>query len=107
MTTLQLFLTIGIIALTTLLTRVLPFVVFHGDKEIPGIVSYFGKVLPPAALGMLVVYCLKDVIIFTASLISPELLAALMTAVMQVLFRRSMLSILLGTALYILLRYLM
>ena len=43
----------------TVLLRALPFLVFR--KKVPAYVSYLGRVLPPAIIGMLVIYCLKDV----------------------------------------------
>ena len=48
------------VALTTFATRVTPFLVFPKGKEIPETIQYLGKVLTPAVIGMLVVYCLKS-----------------------------------------------
>ena len=42
-------------------TRFLPFLVFPKGKTPPKFVQYLGKVLPCAAIGLLVVYCFKDV----------------------------------------------
>ena len=61
MTTAQSLITIGIIALGTVFTRFLPFWLFPKGKPAPRIVAYLGKVLPCAVMGLLVVYCLKDV----------------------------------------------
>ena len=48
-----------IMALITFVTRALPFVLFdHGDHP-PKAVLYLGRVLPPAIIAMLVVYCLR------------------------------------------------
>ena len=44
-------------ALTTILTRALPFVVFGGKKKVPAVVQYLGKVLPCAIMAILVVCC--------------------------------------------------
>ena len=60
MTTSQIFITIGVIVLGTMLTRFLPFVIFPEGKKPPEAILYLGKVLPAAVIGMLVVYCLKD-----------------------------------------------
>ena len=51
------FLIILAVAVTTFGTRVFPFLVFPKGKEIPDVVKYLGRVLTPAVLGMLVVYC--------------------------------------------------
>ena len=50
---------VGVMAALSALLRFLPFVVFR--KRTPPYVAYLGRVLPPAIIGMLVVYCLKDV----------------------------------------------
>ena len=55
------FLVILTVALTTFATRVVPFLIFPKGKEIPAVIQYLGKVLTPAVIGMLVVYCLKAV----------------------------------------------
>ena len=51
--------TLGIIlavAAGTQLTRWLPFWLFPEKKQPPAVVAYLGKVLPPAMMGLLVVY---------------------------------------------------
>lgn len=60
-------------ALTTAALRFLPFLLF--EKKTPPFVVYLGKVLPAALIGMLVVYCLKDVKIASATHGLPELIA--------------------------------
>ena len=57
----QTMLTVGLIMLATILTRALPFWVFRPERETPQFVRYLGEVLPAAVLGMLVIYCYKDV----------------------------------------------
>ena len=75
MTTAQSLITIGIIALGTVFTRFLPFWLFPKGKPAPRIVAYLGKVLPCAVMGLLVVYCLKDVQPAAAPYGLPELIA--------------------------------
>ena len=48
-----------VMALVTILLRFLPFMIFR--KRTPAYIAYLGKVLPPAIIGMLVIYCLRDV----------------------------------------------
>ncbi len=96
---------VAVMALATLLTRALPFLVFR--KHRPPYILYLGKVLPPAIIGMLVVYCLKDVSLTAAPFGLPELVAGLATAGVQVWRRNSLVSILTGTVLYMLLLQLM
>lgn len=52
---------VAALAAATMLTRFLPFLLFPQGRAIPGFIEYLGKALPYAAMGLLVVYCLKDV----------------------------------------------
>ena len=61
MSTAQTLLFFGIIALTTVFTRALAFVIFPEHKETPRYIQYLGKALPYTIIGLLVVYCLKEV----------------------------------------------
>ena len=81
-------------SVVTILLRFLPFAVFR--KQTPAYISYLGRVLPPAIIGMLVIYCLKDVRINAAPFGAPELIAGILVAVLQVWKRKSLLSILAG-----------
>ena len=92
---------IAVMALTTAALRFLPFLVF--TRRTPSYVVYLGKVLPAALIGMLVVYCLKDVQITFAPHGLPELIAGAGVALLQAWKRNSLLSILAGTLLYMVL----
>ena len=98
--------TLGIIlavAAGTQLTRWLPFWLFPEKKQPPAVVTYLGRVLPPAMMGLLVVYCLRSVDLTAGSHGLPEFLAVAVTAALQLWRRNSLLSIAAGTALYMLL----
>jgi branched-subunit amino acid transport protein AzlD len=69
-------------------------------KETPPYITYLGKVLPPAIIGMLVIYCLKDVSLVQAPHGLPELIAAACVVGLQAWKRNSLLSILAGTLIY-------
>lgn len=94
---------IVLVALTTLATRAIPFILFPEGKEIPKAVEYLGKVLPPAVIGMLVVYCFKSVNVFESPFGLPELIAGVTVAVLHVWKRNNLLSIGVGTILYMVL----
>ena len=94
---------VAVMAAVTILLRFLPFLIFRADRPIPPYVVYLGHVLPPAIIGMLVVYCLKDTAVTAAPYGLPELIAALSVVALQVWKRNSLVSILSGTALYMLL----
>ena len=92
---------VAVMALVTIALRFLPFLVFR--KQTPPYITYLGKVLPSAMIGMLVIYCLKDVSVTAAPFGLPELLAVGSVAGVQMWKRNSILSILTGTALYMVL----
>ena len=92
---------IAVMALVTAALRFLPFLVFR--KQTPAYIVYLGRVLPAALIGMLVIYCLKDVRIASAPHGLPELLAGTAVVVLQAWKRNSLLSILAGTVIYMLL----
>jgi branched-subunit amino acid transport protein AzlD len=94
---------IVLVALATFATRLVPFLFFPKGKEIPKIIQYLGKVLTPAVIGMLVVYCLKSTTIVVPPHGVPELIAVLVTAGLHVWKRNNLLSIGLGTVLYMIL----
>ena len=100
MTAAQITITIAMVVLGTLLTRFLPFIAFPSGKKTPEYVKYLGVVLPAAALGMLAVYGLKDISLFSGSHGIPEIVASAAVAVLHVLKRNMLLSIAAGTILY-------
>ena len=97
------FFIILLVALTTFATRVAPFLIFPKGKEIPKTIQYLGKVLTPAIIGMLVVYCLRNTAILSAPHGIPELIAVVVVAVLHVWKRNNLLSIGAGTVLYMVL----
>ena len=103
MTTAQVFLTILTVSLATALTRFLPFIVFPAGKQTPKFIQYLGKVLPSAVFGLLVVYCLKHVSLFSGSHGLPEAIAIAVTAVLHLWKRQMLVSIAGGTLCYMLL----
>ena len=94
---------IGIVVFGTMLTRFLPFLIFGRKKEAPKYIQYLGKVLPAAVFGLLVVYCLKDINLFTGSRGIPEAIAILVVVLLHVWKRQMLLSIAGGTVCYMVL----
>lgn len=92
---------IAIMAVVTMLTRFLPFVLFR--KKTPAYIAYLGDILPSAIIAMLVVYCLKDIQFQQAPFGAPEGIASLAVIVLQAWKHNAILSILTGTILYMLL----
>ena len=94
---------ITVAVLVTMATRFLPFLIFGEKRKTPAIIEYLGTVLPCAIMGMLVVYCLKDVSFLTGPFGLPELIACVVVAALHVWKRSSLLSIGGGTVCYMLL----
>lgn len=84
----------------TFATRALPFLIFPEDRQIPRTVEYLGKVLTPAIIGILVIYCLKDTPILTGNHGVPEILSVAAVAFLHRWKRNNLLSIGGGTLLY-------
>jgi branched-subunit amino acid transport protein AzlD len=103
MTITEQILTIALCAIATMATRFLPFLIFRSDRPTPSYVQYLGRVLPAAIFSMLVVYCLKDVSLLTASHGLPELIAIVLVVVLHLIFRKMLVSIAAGTVCYMLL----
>ncbi len=91
------------VALATQITRWTPFLLFSGDKKLPKVVEDLGKMLPPAMMGLLVVYSLRNVQLFSGTHGIPEAIAVAVTAGLHLWRRNTLLSILAGTACYMLL----
>ncbi len=97
------FLIVAVAAAVTMLTRFLPFLIFGENRKTPAAVTYLGKVLPCAIMGMLVVYCLKDIKFLQAPYGIPEILCCLLVAGLHIWKRNTLLSIGVGTVAYMLL----
>jgi branched-subunit amino acid transport protein AzlD len=121
MTTTKAIAAIAVMAVVTFLTRVLPFLLFDRGDAPPKLVLYLGRVLPPAVIAMLIVYCLRNPSVavdpaLTASLSgawasivnffvgwAPQLIAGAVVVVLHVWKRNNLLSIFGGTILYMIL----
>ena len=103
MTTTQQIITIAMVVLGTVITRSLPFIVFPAGKETPKFVQYLGKFLPGAVFGMLIIYCLKGVSIFSGNHAIPEMIGIAVTVALHKWKHQMLISIAGGTVVYMLL----
>ena len=103
MTLSQQIITIAMCVLGTMLTRFLPFAVFSSKRPTPPYIQYLGKVLPGAIFSMLVVYCLRGVDLLGPTHGLPELLAGAAVVGLHLWKKNTLLSIAVGTALYMVL----
>ena len=102
MTTTQAIITIAAAGLGTMATRFLPFIIFPEGKNPPEYVKYLGTVLPYAAIGLLVIYCLKDVP-GSGNYGIPEAIAIVFIILIHKWKKSTLLSIGSGTVLYMIL----
>ena len=103
LTPVQTLLMILAVAAGTQLTRWLPFWLFPEKKEPPAVITYLGRVLPAATMGLLVVYCLKGVAWLRAPYGAPELIAIAVVVLLHRWRGNVLVSIAGGTALYMVL----
>ena len=94
---------VAVIALVTAAIRLLPLLLFGRKGETSAFLSYLGDTLPYAIIGMLVVYCLKDVSFLERPYGIPEMGCIALVAVLHLWKRNTLLSILGGTVLYMVL----
>ena len=97
------YLSVAVISGVTALLRFLPFIIFNGSKKTPKIIEKLSKTLPYAVMGMLVVYCLKDISFLATANYLPAVIASLLVGVLFVWKRSTLLSIVCGTVCYMLL----
>lgn len=103
MTLIQRIIIICMVILGTVITRFLPFIIFSSDKQTPKYIQYLGKVLPSAALGMLVIYCLKDINLFDGNHGIPQFISIIVVILLHVWKRQMLISIASGTIVYMIL----
>ena len=92
-----------VIGAATLATRILPVLIFGRGEKVPGFILYLGKVVPYTAMGLLIVYCLKDVSIFRGAHALPEIISLGAVSASYLWKRNTILSVLIGTVLYMVL----
>lgn len=103
MTLTQQIVTICMVILGTALTRFLPFLIFPAGKPTPKYIQYLGKVLPAAVFGLLVVYSLRNLNVFTGTYGLPELIAVAVVVGLHLWKKQMLLSIAGGAICYMLL----
>ena len=92
-----------VMGVVTLATRILPVLIFGRNEKIPKYIMYLGKVVPYTAMGLLIVYCFKDVSVMQKPHALPELIAMSVVIVSYLWKRNAIFSVVIGTVLYMLL----
>ena len=103
LTPMQTIITTLVLSLGIIITRFAPFILFPEGKEAPPVITYLGKMLPPAMMGLLIVYCLREVPIAATPHGLPELIAIVCVVALHLWRRNPLLSIGVGTVIYMLL----
>ena len=96
-------LSIAVMSVCTFLTRVLPFLLFDRGDSPPKLVLYLGRVLPPAVIAMLSVYCLKGISFASPVGWAPHLISVAVVVALHLWKHNNLLSIFGGTILYMVL----
>lgn len=94
---------IAVMAVVTFLTRALPFLLFDRGSSPPKLVLYLGRVLPPAIIAMLIIYCLKDLSFLSLGGWAPQLISVAAVVALHLWKHNNLLSIFGGTILYMVL----
>ena len=92
-----------VVSAVTILLRFIPFLIFNSNRPTPSIILWLGKVLPYAIMGMLVVYCLKDIAFSQYPYGLPELISCAAVIILHIWKRNSLISIAGGTICYMIL----
>ena len=103
MTIAEQVITVGMVVLGTMITRFLPFIIFPANKPTPKYIKYLGQVLPSAVIGLLVVYCFKEVSFTAPPYGMAEIIAVICIILLHWWKRNMLMSIGLGTVIYMIL----
>ena len=87
-------------AAVTIFIRALPFTAFPENRRPPHVVLYLSRILPAAVIGMLIVYCLRSASLTAWPHGLPEGIASAAVVLSYLIKKNTLLSILLGTVLY-------
>ncbi len=101
--TINSILIIAIASAVTILIRVLPFIIFDRGGKLPSWVEYLGKVLPPALMSLLLVYCVSGVDFASGTHGIPEAIGIVIAMILHFKWRNTLVSIGVSTAVYMLL----
>ena len=99
----EFLITVVVLGISVQVTRALPFIVFRDASSLPKMIEYLGKVLPAAMMGLLVIYCFKDYDFTSFTGIMPAVLSGIVVVLLHIYKRNTVLSIAIGTTVYMIL----
>ena len=97
---------VAIISLVTMAIRFFPVLIFGRKQKTSELITYLRESLPYAIIGMLVVYCMKDISFLDKPYGIPELIAVGAVVLLHLWKRKTLLSIIGGTVIYMVLIHL-
>ena len=100
MTLTEQIISILIAAVVTMATRFIPFLIFDQSKELSPYLEELGKFLAAAIMGVLVIYCYRNISFAEPSKALLEIVAGLVTLFIHLWKRNMPLSILVRTGFY-------
>lgn len=89
--------------LATVITRFAPFLIFGKSSSDNQYINYLGKVLPPAAISLIVVHCLRNIDFAPPYYNIPELISVAVVVAFTLIKKNTLLSIAVGTLSYMIL----
>lgn len=101
--TLNAILLIAVVAIVTFMTRLAPFALFGGKRKMPEIVRRLAGYLPAGIMAALVIYCIKDDVTASLPAASVAIVSVTVTALLHIWKKNNIISIVCGTALYMIL----
>lgn len=91
---------IAVMGLAVLATRIVPVLIFGRGEKVPEFILYLGRVVPYTAMGLLIVYCLRDMPLLEAPYGLPEIISLAVVTGTYLWKRNTILSVVIGTVLY-------
>lgn len=103
LTPIQTLIIVIMVTIATMITRFLPFIILQRSKQNSSYIRYLGQVLPYSAIGLLVVYCLRNVKLKSPTYGIPEIISIICITVLHYWKGNTLLSIGAGTVIYMVL----
>lgn len=91
---------IAVMGLAVLATRIMPVLTFGRGEKVPEFILYLGRVVPYTAMGLLIIYCFRDVPVLEAPHGLPEIISLAVVTGTYLWKRNTILSVVIGTVLY-------
>lgn len=92
-----------IMGAATFATRIVPVLIFGRKDKVPEFILYLGRTVPYTAMGLLIVYCLKDVSLLSGTHTLPEIISLAVVTATYLWKRNTVASVALGTVCYMML----